>query len=64
MPVDTRSFIFFKDLFIHEKHREGKAETQADTLLIGSLMRNSILDPEPEADTQPLSHPGIPCMHV
>ena len=52
-------------MFIHERHRE--AETQAEREA-GSLQEPDMgLDPgppgscpEPKADVQPLSHPGIP----
>ena len=54
-------------MFIHERYTERGAETQADGEA-GSLwgaqggLDPRILEsgPEPKADAQPLSHPGIP----
>ena len=53
-------------LLIYKRHREREAETcrGRGRLPAGSPMRNSIPGlgsrPEPKADAQPLSHPGIP----
>ena len=62
--------IFFKILFIHERHTERERERGRDTgrgrsrLPPGRLMWDSIPRlgscPEPKADAQPLSHPGGP----
>ena len=55
-------------LFIHERHRERKAETQAEGGEPGSIQEpDAGLDPrspgshlELKADAQPLSQPGVP----
>ena len=62
-------FFFFLRfyLFIHERHRERGRDTGRgrSRLHAGSLMWDSIPGlqgscPEPKADAQPLSHPGVP----
>ena len=53
-------------LFIHEQYREREAETQAEKQApwrepdVGLSTRTSGSRPEPKADAQPLSHPGVP----
>ena len=58
-------------LFIHERQREREcvAETEAEGKA-GSMQQPDVgpdsgtlgSHPEPKADAQPLSHPGIPCV--
>ena len=57
----------FLNLFIHERHTEREAETgqrekQAPFTKpdVGFDPRSLGSRPEPKADTQPLSHPGVP----
>ena len=64
-------FFFLKILFIHEKHREKEAETQEREKQAPCGKPDAGLDPrisgscpEPKADGQPLSHPGIPRAEV
>ena len=68
MPPNT--LIFFKDfiyLFMRDREREREAETQAEGE-VGSpqearcrtLSGTPGSCPEPKADAQPLSHPGVP----
>ena len=49
-------------LFIHERHRKKEEKqppcTEPDMGLDPGTLGSC---PEPKADTQPLSHPGIPC---
>ena len=63
-------FLFFKkgsSLFIHERQKEREAETWAEGE-VGSLQGAQcetrswglVSHPEPKADAQPLSHPGVP----
>ena len=61
-------FVFFLRfyLFIHERHRERGRDTGRgrSRLHAGSLMWDSVpglgSHPEPKAEAEPLSHPGIP----
>ena len=60
-------FLFFKDLFIHERHtRERQRHRQRDKEApTGNPIWDSIPGllgsrPELKADAQPLSHPGVP----
>ena len=62
-------FFFFKDLFIHKRHREREreAETQAEGEAGSTPEPDMGLDPGtpgshpgPKAGVKPLSHPGIP----
>ena len=68
---ETDCFLFYflcfqiekeKILFIHERHRERGRDTGRgrSRLPMGNPMQNSIPGPEPKADAQPLSHPGVP----
>ena len=61
----TRFFFFLKIyLFIHERHREREADTQAAGSLQGARWRTQSgipgSHPGLKADAQPLSHPGVP----
>ena len=67
--ITRDEFIFLRFyLFIHKRHRERKAEIQAEGKA-GSLQgarcgtQFQILGshPEPKAEAQPLSNPGVPC---
>ena len=57
-------FFFYRFyLFIHERHRERQAEGEAGSLWearCGTQSQDPGTRPEPKADAQPLSHPGIP----
>ena len=61
-------FLFiFKDfiyLFMSDTQRDRDIGRGRSKLLSGSLMQDSIIEPgshpELKADTQPLSHPGVP----
>lgn len=63
-------FLFIKILFTHE--RLGEAETQAEGGKAGPCKEPNVgLDPgnlgsgpEPKADTQLLSHPGVPSFDI
>ena len=62
--IDQLHIIFKRFyLFIHERQRGRDTERGRNKLLAGSLMWDSILGlgsrPEPKADAQPLSHPGV-----
>ena len=61
--------LFFKRLFIHERHTQSEVKTYAEeeaSSTQGARCRTQSWDPgtpghpEPRADAQPLSHPGIP----
>ena len=59
--------IFFKILFIHERHREREAETQAEGeagsmqgAQSGTQSRISRITPWTEGGAKPLSHQGCP----
>ena len=61
-------FFFFKILFIHERKRERQRYRQREKQALHGEP-NVGLDPripgswpQPKADAQPLSHPGIPGM--
>ena len=62
----SKVFHFFKRfyLFIHEKHTEWEAETQAEGEAgepdVGIDPKTPGSQPELNADAQPLSHPGAP----
>ena len=60
------TFIFFKILFIHDRHRERRRHRQREKQSpcrepdVGLHLRTPGSQPEPKADAQPLSHPGVP----
>ena len=61
---------FLKILFIHERHRERRAETQAEGeagsmqgARHGTQSRVSRIRPWAEGGTKPLSHPGCPSIY-
>ena len=67
----TFAFFFLRFyLFIHERHRERKRERQRHRQRekqapcrepdVGLDPRTPRSCPEPKADAQPLSHPGVP----
>ena len=65
--VLRRLFFFFKILFINERHTKREAETQAEGeagsmqgARCGTRSRIPVSYPEPKADAQPPSHPGVP----
>lgn len=63
--IDTLTYIFKRFyLFIHERHRKRKAETQVQGPLRESDVslnpRTPGLYAEPKASAQSLSHPGVP----
>ena len=57
-------FSFFKILFIHERqrqrHRQKEKQAPCRESNLGLDPRTPGSQPEPEADAQPLSHPGAP----
>ena len=60
----------FKILFIHERHRERQRPRQREKRApcrepdVGLGPRTPGSPPEPKADAQPLSHPGVPKSHL
>ena len=66
-PIHDKSIFFiFEDLFIHKRHTKREAETQAEgeagssqRAQCGTQCQISGKHPEPKADNQNLSHPGI-----
>ena len=58
--------LLFKILFIHERHTEREREKQAPCREpdVGLDLGTPGSCPEPKADTQPLSHPGVPFVMI
>ena len=67
MNIILKLQIFLKILFIHERHRErgrdtgrGRSRLHAGNQMQGLNPRTPGSHPEPKADAQPLSDPGVP----
>ena len=58
--------LFFKILFIHERHRDRQRQKQALCRELDVGLDPGTLEshPEPKVDAQPLSHPGVPVYHI
>uniref|UniRef100_A0A8C0R5J4 Solute carrier family 16 member 5 n=1 Tax=Canis lupus dingo TaxID=286419 RepID=A0A8C0R5J4_CANLU len=62
--VQLKIRILLKDfiyLFIHERQREAETQTEGEA---GTQSRDLGSHPEPKAEAQPLSHPGIPKIRI
>ena len=59
LPYSPKSkiLLFFRNLFIYERHREREAETKVREKQ--APCPDSRNTPEPKAEAQPLSHPSV-----
>ena len=64
--LNLKKFFFLKISPIHETHRKRQRQKQAPHKEpdVGLDPRTRGSCPEPKADAQPLSHPGIPAYHL